>query len=104
MRHTKLNFEDLLKKIKDPELGQHWKFFYLGGMRNLLLKGGSDAKKAESFFRELLDSDNPDERLIAFRCLMTLKPMSNETYRKLEIFKGEPSNREIIKQFEKLTI
>jgi len=104
MRHTKLSFEDLLKKIKDPELGQHWKFFYLGGMRNLLLKGGSDAKKAESFFRELLDSDNPDERLIAFRCLMTLKPMGDETYGKLEIFKEKPINREIIEQFKKITI
>lgn len=95
MRYTKLSFDDLVKEFKDPDLGQHWKFFHLGEIGNILLEGGEEAKQAEDFFRDLLDSNNPDDKLVAFRHLVDLDYMKEETYKKLTEFKNDPSNEEI---------
>ena len=104
MRCTKLSCSELIEQFNNSELGQHWKFFHLYEMGNILSEGGEKAKQAEAFFRDLLDSDNPDEKLVALRHLAALEYMDGETYEKLERFKKKPSNREILQQVKGLAI
>lgn len=98
MRYTKLSFNELVREFNDPDLSQHWKFFHLGEIGNILLEGGKNTRKAEAFFLKLLDSENPDYKLIAFRHLVALDRMKEETYRKLIEFKNDPSNQGIYKE------
>ena len=99
MRHTKLSCEELIKQFSNPELGQHWKFFHLYEIGNILSEGGEEAKQAEAFFRDLLDSKNPDEALVALRHLLALDYIEEKTWEKLKKFPEESyDNKRIYRQ------
>ena len=98
MRYTKLSFGNLLEEFNDPDLEEHWKFLALSEMGNILMEGGENKEKAETFFRELLDSDNPEYKLNALRYLAALEYMDEATYKKIKEFKKKSDNKEILQQ------
>jgi len=98
MRRTKLSFDELLKEFNNPDLEYGWKLLHLEEIGAiLLLKDGENTKKAEAFFRDLLDGNNLEEfRIIAIRNLAALDCMDRETYDKLIAFPGKSfDNRRI---------
>jgi hypothetical protein len=95
MRYTKLTLDDLIKEFRDPDI-RTWKTFLLNEIGTVLMEeSGQEAGKAEAFFRELLDGDNREYKLVALRHLLALEYMEEETYEKLKEFPKKPGNKEI---------
>lgn len=57
---------------------------------------GKDAKKAEEFLRCLLESKDQDDRFYAFCWLSVISNLDPQTVQKVEEFKQNPDNQEII--------
>ena len=100
MRYTKLSFEGLVEEFNNPDLTADWKRLHLHDIGNILMEGGPEARKAEAFLRDLLDSDKPNEdKLIVLRYLLALDYIEGETWQKLKKFPKESyENRRIFKQ------
>ncbi len=98
MRYTKLSFEQIVKELNNSDDPHFSKSFLLREMGNLLLEGGEDAKQAEEFFLGLLDSNDPECKLSAYRHLCALERMNNETYIKLVKFQGNFANKGILQE------
>lgn len=92
MRFTKFSFEELVEEFNDPDQTIEWKLFQLNDIWNILLEGGEEAEKAEAFFRDLLNDNNPDYRLISFCRLASLERIETETLNRLEEFPKKPKN------------
>jgi len=92
MRFTKLSFEELVEEFNNPDQAVEWKLFQLEDIWNILTEGGEEAEKAEKFFRDLLNDNNLDYRLISFCRLASLECIEAETLVKLEEFSKKPEN------------
>lgn len=98
MRFTKLSAEQIMKELNNPDDSYFPKSFLLREMGNLLLEGGEDAEQAEKYFRESLGSNDPERKLSAVSHLTVLEVWDDETYRKLEEFKNNFANKEILEE------
>ncbi len=102
MRRTKLTFDALVEALEDPER-KDLEFLHLDEIGNILAEGGPEGQKAEEFLRDhWLNSKDPAHRLIAFRLLDALECWQVSTYHKIEKFKRNPVNAELVEEADRL--
>ena len=97
LKQTDLTLEELLTAYGNPESGYE-SGFLINEIANFLDQGGEEAEKAEAFLRDLLDSNNPDDKHFAFFILLDLETIDEETFKKLEKAKKDPDNQEFLKK------
>jgi len=87
MRYTNLDFEKIIKELDNPD-GYFSKHFLHREIGNILLETETtEAEKAEAFFRDILDSNKPDDdKVMALRHLLALDCMDEKTWKKLKEF------------------
>ena len=98
---TGLTVEELLtvwhKPESWPELGYKREFLF-NKITKFLYEGGEEAEKAEIFLRNLLDSENPDDRHYSFLIISALEEMEETTFKKWKKAKKDPGNMEFLKE------
>ena len=97
LKQTDLTLEELLTAYDNPESGYE-NGFLINEIAIFLDAGGEEAEKAEAFLRDLLDSNNPDDKHFAFFILLDLETKDEETFKKLEKAKKDPGNQEFLKK------
>lgn len=94
-RQTDLTLEELVAEFEKP-WPRHRRCLIINEVGEICNQGGEDAKKAEEFLRRLLSSEHSSDRLYAFSWLSVIENLSPQTSQKLEEFKEDPTNEEII--------
>lgn len=97
LKQTDLTLEELLAAYDNPESGYE-SGFLINEIASFLDGGGEEAEKAEAFLRDLLDSNNPEDKHFAFFILSDRETMDEETFKKWEKAKKDPGNQEFLRK------
>ena len=97
LKPTDLTLEELLTAYNNPKSGYESSFL-INGIARFLDEGGEEAEKAEAFLRDLLDSNNSDDKHLAFFIIADLETIDEETFKKFEKAKKDPDNIEFLKK------
>lgn len=93
-RKTRLSFDELV--MMNNTVSELPNCFLLNEIGLILVNGEKGREEAEKFLRELLDTNDWKDRFYAFCFLLSTNNLSQETIIRLEKFKEESANKEIL--------
>lgn len=98
MRQTNWTLESIVKEL-NSSIPRPPRCFLINEIGGIFEDKEGKAAEAESFLRELLNSVNPEDRIISYSYLST-NTVSAETLSALKEFKDNQQNQQIIKKAE----
>jgi len=94
-RQTDFSFETIVERLKT---GNGQRCFLLNEVGIILWCGGENGAKAEALLRGCLESKEAEDKMYAFCYLSTAENIVQETTEKLERFKSDLANKEILER------
>lgn len=94
MRQTDLSFEELLQEL-DNMTSVYPRCLLINEIGGILEAGGEEANKAAAFLRQLLNSENPYDKFLAY-CYLSTNNFDEVTFIVLEAFANNLQNAEIV--------
>lgn len=92
-RQTDFSFEQIMEMLK---ISGGERCFLLNEMGIIFWCGGKDGAKAEAFLQGCLESQENEDKALAFCYLSTAESVAQKTKEKLERFKSDPTNKVIL--------